>query len=81
MAFPRPRAIISHMIYAQADLRLDTTFVDDVVVAFSFILALGTGVAARRSVNSSLDFLLSGRSLPAWVPAWRSSRPTWARSS
>lgn len=55
------------MISAQADLRLDTTFVDYVFVAFYFLLALGIGVAARRSVNSSLDFLLSGRSLPAWV--------------
>lgn len=55
------------MISAQADLRLDTTFIDYVFVAFYFLLALGIGVAARRSVNSSLDFLLSGRSLPAWV--------------
>ncbi|MBW0117254.1 sodium:solute symporter family protein [Pseudonocardia abyssalis] len=55
------------MISAQADLRLDTTFIDYVFVVFYFILALGIGVAARRSVNSSLDFLLSGRSLPAWV--------------
>ena len=55
------------MIYAQADLRLDTTFIDYVFVAIYFILALGIGVAARRSVSSSLDFLLSGRSLPAWV--------------
>ena len=28
---------------------------------------LGIGFAARRSVSSSLDFFLSGRSLPAWV--------------
>ncbi len=32
------------MIYAQTDLRLDTTFVDYVFVAFYFILALGIGV-------------------------------------
>ncbi len=55
------------MNFAQADLRLDTTFIDYVFVVFYFVLALGIGVAARRSVNSSLDFLLSGRSLPAWV--------------
>ena len=28
---------------------------------------LGIGIMARRSVSSSLDFFLSGRSLPAWV--------------
>ena len=55
------------MNIAQADLRLDTTFIDYVFVVFYFVLALGIGVAARRSVSSSLDFLLSGRSLPAWV--------------
>ena len=26
-----------------------------------------SGCVARRSISSSLDFLLSGRSLPAWV--------------
>ncbi len=28
---------------------------------------IGVGLAARRSVSSSIDFFLSGRSLPAWV--------------
>ena len=28
---------------------------------------LGIGILARRSVSSSIDFFLSGRSLPAWV--------------
>ena len=32
-----------------------------------FVLVLGIGLVARRSVASSLDFFLSGRSLPAWV--------------
>ena len=36
-------------------------------VVFYFVLVLGIGLFARRSVSSSLDFLLSGRSLPAWV--------------
>ncbi|HEX8520454.1 MAG TPA: sodium:solute symporter family protein, partial [Pseudonocardia sp.] len=34
---------------------------------FYFVLVLGIGLVARRSISSSLDFLLSGRSLPAWV--------------
>jgi SSS family solute:Na+ symporter len=47
--------------------RLDTAWYDYVFIALYFALVLGIGVAARRSVSSSLDFLLSGRSLPAWV--------------
>ena len=50
-----------------ADLRLDANALDYVLVAFYFVLVLGIGLVARRSISSSLDFLLSGRSLPAWV--------------
>lgn len=52
---------------AQTDLRLDANALDYVLVAFYFVLVLGIGYAARRSVSSSLDFLLSGRSMPAWI--------------
>lgn len=54
-------------VLAQTDLRLDTTVLDYLLVAFYFVLVLGIGWIARRGVSSSLDFLLSGRSLPAWV--------------
>ncbi len=54
-------------ILAQSDLRLDANALDYALVAFYFLLVLGIGLVARRSVVSSLDFLLSGRSLPAWV--------------
>ncbi|MBP2369425.1 sodium:solute symporter family protein [Pseudonocardia parietis] len=52
---------------SQEILRLDANIVDYLLVAFYFTLVLGIGYAARRSVSSSLDFLLSGRSLPAWI--------------
>lgn len=55
------------MTVAQADLLLDAGVVDYALVAFYFVLVLGIGYAARASVSSSLDFFLSGRSLPAWV--------------
>ena len=48
-------------------LRLDANFVDYVLVAVYFAFVLGIGLAARRRVSDSLDFFLSGRSLPAWV--------------
>jgi SSS family solute:Na+ symporter len=51
----------------QTDLRLDANALDYVMVVFYFVLVLGIGLVARRSISSSLDFLLSGRSLPAWV--------------
>ena len=57
------------MILAAADsgLRLDANWVDYLLIALYFVFVLGIGLAARRSISSSLDFFLSGRSLPAWV--------------
>src|SRR5919112_39404 len=48
-------------------LKLDASFVDYLLVAAYFAVVLGIGFAARRRVSDSLDFFLSGRSLPAWV--------------
>jgi solute:Na+ symporter, SSS family len=48
-------------------LRLDANLVDYSLVAVYFAVVLLIGVAARRRVSDSLDFFLSGRSLPAWV--------------
>ena len=50
-----------------ADLRLDANAIDYVLLAFYFVLVLGIGYVARRHVSTSMDFFLSGRSLPAWV--------------
>ncbi len=52
---------------AESALRLDTNWVDYLLIAIYFAFVLGIGILARRSVSSSLDFFLSGRSLPAWV--------------
>ncbi|PPK64232.1 sodium:solute symporter family protein [Actinokineospora auranticolor] len=54
-------------LLADADLRLDAAPIDYVLLAVYFVMVLGIGALARRSVSSSLDFFLSGRSLPAWV--------------
>lgn len=48
-------------------LRLDAQPVDYAIVALYFVFVLGIGLLARRGVSSSMDFFLSGRSLPAWV--------------
>nr|WP_231121834.1 sodium:solute symporter family protein [Motilibacter peucedani] len=48
-------------------LRLDMGFLDYVILGIYFLCVLGIGFAARRSIKTSLDFLLSGRALPAWV--------------
>src|SRR3954464_3182239 len=56
------------MIFAaDAQLRLDANWVDYILIALYFVFVLGIGILARRSVSTSLDFFLSGRSLPAWV--------------
>ncbi|MBV8933499.1 MAG: sodium:solute symporter family protein [Kutzneria sp.] len=54
-------------VLADANLRLDAGVVDYALLGFYFVMVLGIGVLARRSVSSSLDFFLSGRSMPAWV--------------
>lgn len=41
--------------------------VDYVVIALYFVVVLGIGWMASRGVSDSVDFFLSGRSLPAWV--------------
>jgi len=46
---------------------INATWVDYLLIALYFLFVLGIGFAARRQVSSSIDFFLSGRSLPAWV--------------
>ncbi|WP_160010670.1 sodium:solute symporter family protein [Nocardioides sp. AX2bis] len=46
---------------------ISASFVDYLIVALYFAVVLGIGVLARRQVSDSVDFFLSGRSLPAWV--------------
>ncbi|MGP3922336.1 sodium:solute symporter family protein [Streptomyces sp. 8N616] len=55
------------MYLAQEGLRLPTNALDYTILCIYFAVVLGVGWAAKRSVKTSLDFFLSGRSLPAWV--------------
>src|SRR6476660_3552638 len=50
-----------------ADALISAEPVDYVIIALYFVFVLGIGVMARRAVSDSIDFFLSGRSLPAWV--------------
>ncbi|MFI5425669.1 sodium:solute symporter family protein [Aeromicrobium sp. UC242_57] len=52
---------------ADNTFRLDADVFDYTIIALYFVVVLGIGVLARRQVSSSIDFFLSGRSLPAWV--------------
>ncbi|HEX3930745.1 MAG TPA: sodium:solute symporter family protein [Nocardioides sp.] len=52
---------------ASSILRMDANWVDYLLIALYFVFVLGIGLTARASVSSSIDFFLSGRSLPAWV--------------
>jgi SSS family solute:Na+ symporter len=49
------------------ELRLDVTLLDYLILAIYFATVLGIGFAARLTIRSSVDFFLSGRSLPAWI--------------
>src|ERR671932_1728683 len=48
-------------------LRLHPGVLDYALLAIYFVVVLGIGFVARRAVGTSADFLLAGRSLPAWV--------------
>lgn len=50
-----------------AGLRLNMNVLDYGILALYFVTVLGVGFAARRAIKTSVDFFLSGRSLPAWV--------------
>ncbi|MBW0274612.1 Na+/galactose cotransporter [Nocardia sp. MH4] len=62
-----PLAVSTTTLDASSTLRLDAAPVDYALVALYFVFVLGIGLIARRRVSSSVDFFLSGRSLPAWV--------------
>ena len=51
----------------EGGLRLDVNWVDYLIMLLYFLVVIGIGFAARATIKTSLDFFLSGRSLPAWV--------------
>src|SRR5438270_11868185 len=48
-------------------LRLNVNLFDYAILAVYFALVIVIGLLARRAIATSEDFLLAGRSLPAWV--------------
>ena len=48
-------------------LRLHVNPFDYIILIIYFVIVVAIGAIARRAVATSEDFLLSGRSLPAWV--------------
>jgi SSS family solute:Na+ symporter len=54
-------------ITVMADTIIDAGPVDYLIVFLYFGVVLTIGLLARRQVSDSVDFFLSGRSLPAWV--------------
>ncbi len=55
------------MSLMETAIRLDAQWVDYLLIALYFLFVLGVGFFAKRGVSSSIEFFLSGRSLPAWV--------------
>jgi SSS family solute:Na+ symporter len=46
---------------------MNLSAIDWIIMAVYFAFVLGIGVALRRSIKTSTDFFLSGRSIPAWI--------------
>jgi solute:Na+ symporter, SSS family len=55
------------LLAQESSLRLDAGAVDYAIIALYFGFVLGIGYLARHAISNSLDFFLSGRSLPAWI--------------
>src|SRR5246500_2560905 len=48
-------------------MRISLSLVDYAVIFIYFAFVIGVGWALKRSMKGSADFLMSGRSLPAWI--------------
>jgi solute:Na+ symporter, SSS family len=48
-------------------MHINLSAIDYAVVVIYFAFVLGIGWALKRSMKGSADFLMSGRSLPAWI--------------
>ncbi len=46
---------------------MELTYVDGAIMAIYFLFVLGIGVWLKKSIKTSTDFFLSGRSIPAWI--------------
>src|SRR5215203_3102154 len=46
---------------------IDASAIDYLILVIYFAFVLGIGFLAKSQVSESLDFFLSGRSLPAWI--------------
>ncbi len=46
---------------------IQLSWIDFLLLGIYAIFTLGVGFALKRSINSSDDFFLSGRSIPAWI--------------
>ncbi|OIH93108.1 MULTISPECIES: sodium:solute symporter family protein [unclassified Curtobacterium] len=57
------------MVLAAANegIRLDLGWVDYLMIIVYFGVVIGIGFTARKQVRTSMDFFLSGRSMPAWI--------------
>ncbi len=54
-------------VLAADSLRLNLNALDYGILVVYFALVIAIGLLARRAIATSEDFLLAGRSLPAWV--------------
>ena len=59
--------MLAPQIFALASTLIDASAIDYLILAIYFAFVLGIGFLAKTQVSESLDFFLSGRSLPAWV--------------
>ncbi len=60
-------AMAGPRLAAAGALKLSLSGLDISLLVIYFTFVMGIGFALRRLVQTSTDFFLSGRSLPAWI--------------
>jgi solute:Na+ symporter, SSS family len=60
-------AVATPRLLAAATLKLSLSGLDIALLIIYFSFVIGIGIALRRLIQTSTDFFLSGRSLPAWI--------------
>jgi SSS family solute:Na+ symporter len=54
-------------VHPDPDMHIQLGLIDYAILLIYFVFVIGIGFLLKRRMNASTDFLLSGRSIPAWV--------------
>src|ERR1700716_1161431 len=69
-SFPQYHNDLAHLQTKRTSrATVNLSIIDWLIMAVYLVFVLGIGFWLRRSIRTSTDFFLSGRSIPSWLPA------------